>query len=43
MIMTYDEMISALTTLNERQGIAHIAVPHCSNLLHQLYKRNPDK
>ena len=41
--MTYDEMISALTTLNERQGIAHIAVPHCSNLLHQLYKRNPDK
>lgn len=43
MIMTYDELISALTTLNERQGIARIAAPHCSNLLHQLYKRNPDK
>ncbi len=37
--MTYDEMIALLTALNDAQGIRLSALPHCSNLLHQLYKR----
>lgn len=37
--MTYDEMIASLTALNDVQGIRLSALPHCSNLLHQLYKR----
>lgn len=41
--MTYDEMIQQIKDLNESQGINLAALPHCSNLLHQLEKRNaPD-
>lgn len=41
--MTYDEMISALITLNDSQGIRLSALPHCSNLLHQLGKKEAGK
>ena len=37
--MTYDEMITVLTTLNDDQDMRLYALPHCSNLLHQLNKR----
>ena len=37
--MTYDEMIALLTALNDDQGMCLSALPHCSNLLHQLNKR----
>lgn len=37
--MTYGEMIAVLTTLNNTQGMRSPALPHCSNLLHQLNKR----
>lgn len=37
--MTYGEMIAVLTTINDTQGIRLPALPHCSNLLHQLNKR----
>ncbi len=41
--MTYDEMIQSLEKLNATQGVAINAAPHCSNLLHQLNKREADK
>lgn len=36
--MNYDEMLQQLKALNEEQGIDLIALPHCSNLIHQLEK-----
>ena len=41
--MTYDEMIDALLSLNEEQAASLAALPHCSNLLHQLAKRERGK
>lgn len=43
MIMTYDEMIATLSTLSQTQRIRLSALPHCSNLLHQLSKQEPGK
>lgn len=37
--MTYDEMLQQLKDLNESQDTDLIALPHCSNLMHQLEKR----
>lgn len=37
--MSYDEMITTLEALNNTQGMQLSALPHCSNLLHQLNKR----
>lgn len=37
--MTYDELIEKITEINNTQGIAISALPHCSNLLFQLQKR----
>lgn len=39
--MSYDEMIAVLTTLNNTQDLQLSSLPHCSNLLHQLSKREP--
>lgn len=37
--MNYDEMIQALKEINESQNVGLFAIPHCSNLLHQLEKK----
>ena len=41
--MTYDEMIQSLLALNKEQNVGLNVVPHCSNLLHQLYKKDASK
>lgn len=41
--MTYDEMIAVLSSLNKKQSQPLSVLPHCSNLLHQLNKRESDK
>lgn len=41
--MTYDQMITELVELNERQVVAISAAPHCSNLIYQLNKKEPNK
>lgn len=41
--MTYAEMIATLSNLNNTQSIPLSALPHCSNLLHQLNKGDPSK
>lgn len=38
--MTYDEMISAIEQVNTEQGMAITALPHCSNLLYQLNRKD---
>lgn len=40
--MTYSEMLQQIRVLNDGQGIDLIALPHCSNLIHQLEKNNSD-
>lgn len=37
--MTYDEMLQTISELNEKQGTDLVALPHCSNLIHQLEKK----
>jgi len=41
--MTYEEMTSALSALNEKCCMSLSALPHCSNILHQLSKKENDK
>lgn len=41
--MNYEDMISAVEALNERQAVHKNAVPHGNNLLHQLLKREAGK
>lgn len=41
--MTYDEMILSIETINAEQHCQRSAIPHGSNLLHQLNKRDDSK
>ena len=38
--MTYDEMLTALERLNQEESVNRAAIPHCSNLIHQLERKN---
>lgn len=40
---TYDELIEKIEEANKRQNLPMVALPHCSNLLFQLKKRQAGK